>query len=223
MKKITIILCMLILTVSCSKPQKSPDFLFGSKLYNKYVDYYLKGEARLAENAFGNAESQFLRMDAMCNLSRIYIGRFVLDEGGAEQNILVKAEEYAKLGKCDAEISAIMYLSGEKYDKTFLPEPYKSQSDADSEKLVKLSENKDYPDYTKTRFLRKAAIDYIVGNPAKAEELAEKALVTDRFNGWSLNILRDLIIIKASYEKQNKDTEEIIKRIELIKSVLNKK
>ncbi len=49
MRRIIILLCITALVVSCgSKPKKSPDFLFGSKLYSKYVDYYLKGEARLA-------------------------------------------------------------------------------------------------------------------------------------------------------------------------------
>lgn len=223
MKKITIILCAAFLLVSCSKPQQSPDFLYGSKLYEKFVNYYLKGEARLAEHAFAGAEAQFLQVDSMCNLSRLYIGRYVLDEGGNEQNILKKSAEYAKLGGCEAENAVILYLSGEKYDRTLLPEPYRSSAGADAGKLASLSEDKDFPDYTRTRLLRRAAIDYIVGNPEKSEELANSALVMDKFNGWSLNILRDLIIIKTSREKQSKENEDIIKRIELIKTVLNKK
>lgn len=223
MRKILIFICMAVLLASCSKPQKSDDFLYGSRLYNNFADYYLKGKARLAEHNFALAENQFLRMDAMCNLSRMYIGRYVLDEGGNEKNVLLKAKEYAKLSDCKHELAAADYLLGEKYDKESLPEPYKSISGADKEKLVSLSEDSEYPDYTKTRLLRRAAIDYIVSSPAKAEELANKALVIDRFKGWSLNILRDLTIIKTSRAKQGKDTEDIIKRIELIKAALNKK
>jgi len=223
MKKILIIICIASALTACSKPKKSSDFLFGSKLYNKYVEYYLKGQPRLAERAFANAENQFLKMDAMCNLSRIYIGRYVLDEGGREDSVLLKSSEYASLGDCKSELESIKYLSGEKYDKKLLPSPYSEIAEADSEKLVKLSDNKEFADYTKTRLLRAAAIGYLVSNPVKAEELAEKALVTDKFNGWSLNILRDLIIIKSAREKQKKKTEDIKKRIELVKAVLGKK
>lgn len=192
-------------------------------MYSKYVDYYLKGEARLAEMAFASAENQFLKMDAMCNLARIYIGRYVLDEGGEEKSILDKAVSYAKIGECLPESEAVKYLSDEKYDIKLLPEPYSQMADADNDKLIKLAEDKKLADYTKTRILRKVAIGYIVSNTSKAEELAGKALVIDKFNGWSLNILRDLIIIKTSREKQGKDNQDINTRIELIKAALSKK
>ena len=220
---VTSLTLLMIMITACSKPVKSPDFLFGSKLYNKFTDYYLKGEPRLAEMAFASSESQFLKMDAMCNLARIYIGRYVLDEEGDEQNILVKAGEYAKLGKCPEESEAVKYLSGNEYDKKLLPEPYASLAGADNDKLVSISGGKKIPDHTKTRLLRTAANDYIMTNPELAYELADRALTTDRFNGWSLNILRDLIIMKAALEKQNKNTNQINKRIELINASLDKK
>lgn len=220
---VTLITSLMVMVSGCSKPPKSPDFLFGSKLYNKFVDYYLKGEPRLAEMAFAQSENQFLKMDAMCNLSRIYIGRYVLDEEGDEENILIKAGEYGKLGDCSSELEAIKYLSGEKYDKTLLPKPYEEISGADSEKLVSISEDKEMSGFTRTRLLRTAAEGYLLSDPAKAAELAERALTIDRFNGWSLNILRDLIIVKSSLEKQNKEIVEVNKRIELIKAALDKK
>lgn len=220
---ITLIISLMVVFSCCSKPAKSPDFLYGSKLYNNFTNYYLKGEPELAEMAFAKAEYQFLKMDAMCNLSRIYIGRYVLDEDNSEYNVLAKAKEYGKLGDCSSELEAIRYLSGEKYDKTLLPAPYNILAGADNEKLVSISEDKETSDYTKTRLLRKVAIDYLVTDPEKSFELAGKALVIDKFNGWSLNILRDLIIVKIALEKQGKETEEIIKRIDLIKVSLGKK
>ncbi|PLX69572.1 MAG: hypothetical protein C0603_01200 [Denitrovibrio sp.] len=224
MRKILILICVIALVMSCgSKPQKSPNFLFGSKLYSNFVNYYLKGEPRLAEMAFASAENQFLRMDAMCNLSRIYIGRFVLDEGGEEESGLSKARAYATLGECQSEIEAIKYLSDENYDKKLLPDPYAQIAGADKKTLVELTDDKKMANYTKTRLLRNVAIGYLVSNPTKSEELANKALVIDRFNGWSLNILRDLIIIKTSREKIGKNNEDINKRIKLIKASLNKK
>jgi len=223
MKKIIILVCITAALFSCSKPKQSKDFLYGSKLYNNFVNYYLKGEPRLAEMAFESAEMQFQKMDAMCNLSRIYIGRYVLDEANKETAVLERASRYAELGGCLPETEAIKYLSGEKYDKDILPEPYKSIGKGESETLIELAEKKDTADYTKTRLLRRAAIDYLISDPAKSEELGERALVTDRFNGWTLNILRDLIVIKSAREKQGKEINDIAARIKLIKNTLDKK
>ncbi|MGD9808455.1 MAG: hypothetical protein AB7E76_12225 [Deferribacterales bacterium] len=224
MRKTAVVFIISLMIFSCSsKEAQSPDFLYGSKVYANFVDYYLKGKPILAQAAFNKAEYQFLSMDAMCNLSRIYIGRFVLEEGGEDQTALEKANNYASLGSCQNEIEAVKYLSGVNYDKKLLPEPYSEIAGADGEKLINLSDNKELPDYTRTRLLRNAAIGYIMSDAPLAEELAERALVIDRFNGWSLNILRDLTIIKAAAEKQEKDTLDIEKRIGLVKAVLNKK
>lgn len=224
MRKLIVLMVILFALFSCSsKEAQSPDFLYGSKLYSNFVNYYLKGKPVLAESAFRKSEYQFLSMDAQCNLSRIYIGRYVLDEGGEDEAALKRADEYAVLGSCQSEKETVKYLSGVKYDKALLPAPYNDIAEADTEKLVKLSENDDFPDYTKTRLLRKAAIAYIMTDAAEAEKLAERALVLDRFNGWSLNILRDLIIIKTAADKQGKDLKDIEKRIGLVKAVLNKK
>ncbi|ADD68453.1 hypothetical protein Dacet_1689 [Denitrovibrio acetiphilus DSM 12809] len=224
MKKITVMILFAVLLGACaSKPAQSPDFIYGNKLYNNFVNYYLSGKARLAERAFHDAEEQFLRMDAMCNLSRIYIGRYVLDEAGEDLAALEKASEFASLGACTAEGETIKFLLGKSYEKSLLPEPYYYTAEADTEKIVSLSGDSDFPDYTRTRLMRRAAIDYIVTDPAKSEKLSEAAIVIDRFNGWSLNILRDLIIIKLAKEKMGQNTEDIKKRIELVKIVLPKK
>jgi len=224
MRKLFIYICVAFVVISCSgKPKQSPDFLYGSKEYGKFVDYYLKGKPRLAEASFARGEAQFLRMDELCNISRMYIGRFVLDETGEDMSTLDKSKEYAALGNCSSEMEAIKYLSGKKYDKELLPEPYSLIIGADGEKLIKLSESDKLLDYTRTRLLRRAAIGYIVSSPDKAVSAAEEALVLDRFNGYSLNILRDLIIIKSAKEKLGEDTDGIKKRIRLIKAMLDKK
>ena len=224
MRKITVVFIMSLVLLSCSsKEAQSPDFLYGSKLYANFVNYYLKGKPILAQTAFNKAEYQFLRMDAMCNLSRIYIGRYVLEEGIDDKTALSKAAEYASLGSCQKELEAVKYLSGDNYNKELLPEPYSDTAGASGEELLRLSDNEEFPDYTRTRLLRSAAIGYIVSDAPLAEKLAERALVIDKFNGRSLNILRDLTIIKTSAEKQGKNTLDIEKRIELVKAVLNKK
>jgi len=224
MRKLITLTIILFALFGCgSKEVQSPDFLYGSKLYNNFVNYYLKGKAKLADQAFLEAENQFLKMDAMCNLSRIYIGRFVLEEGGKDLAALDRAGEYASLGSCKKEKEAVKYLLGKEYDKELLPEPYSQIDGADNKKLVTLSDNKEFPDFTKTRLLRTAAIGYIVSDAEQAQTLAERALVLDRFHGWSLNILRDLTIIKTAMRKQGKEIEDIEKRIELVKTVVGKK
>lgn len=224
MRKLLILFTIVITISGCgAKEAQSPDFLYGSKLYNNFVQFYLKGKTRLADMAFANSENQFLKMDAMCNLSRIYIGRLVLEEEGMDDAVLSRAIEYAKIGKCESESVVISFLQGEEYDKKVLLEPYSLIAGAKADELVNVAGDDKLPGYTRTRLLRKAALQYISSDPSKAEITAEAALVIDRFHGWSLNILRDLTIIKVAREKSGKDFKDINKRIELVKTVLSKK
>jgi len=220
---ILLIAISLVIAGCGSKPKQSQDFVFGSQLYGKFTNYYLKGEARLAEHSFRAAESQFLKIDGLCNLSRIYIGRFVLDEGQGEVGVLERASEYARLGKCENEREIILYLMGKDYEKRFLPEPYRSVAGAGREYVEFLAGSNRFPDVTRSRLYRRASVAYLKSRPSYARGLAEKALEIDKFYGWSVNILRDLIIIRSSLVKEEKDTADIDKRIKLIRLALDKK
>ncbi|MCD8553022.1 hypothetical protein [Seleniivibrio sp.] len=224
MKNLIIILTAAVLLYSCaSKPQSSPDFLYGSRFFNVYMENYLKGEPKVAESYFYKAEAQFRKVDSLCNLSRIYLGRYVLEEGEEDPAVLELAKKYADLGACEEEQQSVLYLTGQKYDGNKLPEPFRTIEGTDREKLAYIATDSKFDDVTKTRLLRKAAIDYIIDNPKRSEELAEKALELDKYHGWSLNLLRDLIIIKNARIKQGKNADDIATRIELIKSVMVKK
>jgi len=218
-----IILTLSALLYSCaSKPESSPDFLYGSRFFNVYMENYLKGEPKVAESYFYKAEAQFRKVDSLCNLSRIYLGRYVLEEGDGDPAILETAKKYADLGACEEEQQSALFLGGQTFDKDKLPEPFKSIQGADREKIADMADNSKFDDVTKTRLLRNAAIGYIIDSPERSEELAEQALVIDKYHGWSLNLLRDLIIIKNARMKQGKNTDDIATRIELIKSVMIK-
>jgi hypothetical protein len=214
------VICLML--ASCGGEKKSADFLYGSRLYEKFVGYYLRGEARLAERAFANAETQFMKTDSVCNISRMYIGRYVLDEGGEDLSILDRAMVFAELEKCLPEIESIRYLSGEKYDKNILPEPYRMEAGLDAKGLAELAGDKKLADYTRSRLYRKASVSLLKDSPDESAEYAGLALEIDKFNGWSLNILRDLMIIKFCLQRQGLETKEINKRIELLKTVLDK-
>jgi hypothetical protein len=224
MRKLILISTVSFLLFSCgSKPVSSPDFLYGSRFFNVYMENYLKGEPKVAESYFYKAEAQFRKVDSLCNLSRIYIGRYVLEEGDGDKAVLETAKKYADLGTCEEEQQSVLYLSGQTYDKSKLPEPFDSTAGADRERIAGIATDSKFDDITKTRLLRKAAIDYIIDSPEKAEQLAEKALDIDKYHGWSLNLLRDLIIIKNARIKQGKNADDIATRIELIRSVMVKK
>ncbi|WP_303850325.1 hypothetical protein [Seleniivibrio woodruffii] len=223
MRNLIIILTLSALIYSCAgKPESSPDFLYGSRFFNVYMENYLKGEPKVAESYFYKAEAQFRKVDSLCNLSRIYIGRYVLEEGDGDPAVLETAKKYADLAACTEEQQSVLFLSGQKYDKDKLPEPFRSIQGADREKIADLADRSEFDDITKTRLLRNAAIGYIIDSPVRSEELAEQALAIDKYHGWSLNLLRDLIIIKNARIKQGKNTDDIATRIELIKSVMVK-
>lgn len=224
MKKIIIAMATVAILASCvSKSQSSEEFLYGSKLYNEFQEYYLKAEPALADAAFTKAEAQFQKIDSVCNLSRIFIGRYTLDEAGTDATSLEFAKKYAQIGNCEEEQQVINFIEQKPFDKNKLPEPYISINGQSTDELVKSVEKNKFDDITGTRLLRNAAIGYIIKNPAQAESLAGKALTLDKYHGWSLNILRDLIILKDAMEKQNKDTADIDARIKLVKLHMIKK
>ena len=224
MKKLAILITAALLAVSCaSKEKSSEDFLYGSRLYNQFMEYYLKGDAKLADYNFYKAEEQFLKVDGMCNLSRLYLGRYIIQETEDDSASLEVAKKYADAGKCEEENNLIAYFSGKQYNKGLLPEPYKTISKLSGEKLYDAAFDDDFDDITRTRLLRKVSIGYIMQNPSLAEDIAQEALDIDKQRGWSLNIMRDLIVIKSARDKQNKDSADIDTRIRLIKTQLIKK
>lgn len=224
MKKLIILIASAAVIASCaSKPQSSEEFLYGSKLYNEFQEYYLKGEPELADAAFLKAEAQFQKVDSVCNLSRIYIGRYTLDEAANNTQALDTARRYAEIGSCTEEQQVLNFIEQKPFDKDKLPEPYATINGLSTEAIISKAENDKFDDITSTRLLRNVAIGYIISNPAQAEEIMQKALTVDKYHGWTLNILRDLIIIKSAMEKQNKDTDDIEARIKLVKLHMIKK
>ncbi len=224
MRKLIILTAAALLVFSCGSKQKSaPDFLYGSKLYSQFQMYYLKGDAKLADYNFYKSEAQFMKVDSVCNLSRIFIGRFVIQETGEDTASLEVAKKYAEAGRCSEENNIIAYLENKDFDKDKLTEPYSTINKLSLKEMASADVNSYFDDVTKTRLLRKASINYIMQNPALSEEIAQKAIAIDKLNGWSLNILRDLIIIKEARLKQNKEVKDIETRIQLIKTQLIKK
>lgn len=223
MKKLILISAALLLISCGAKPKSTQEFMYGSRLYNQFQENYLKGEAKLADYNFYKSEEQFMKVDSLCNLSRIYIGRYVIDETGSDSASMELAKRYAEVGGCQEELAAVGYLTGNKYDKSLLPEPYKTINGLDTEELLYAAKYDKFDDITKTRLLRKAAIDYIMLKPELSEQIAMQAAEIDKARGWTVNILRDLIITKIARKKQNKDIRHIETRIELLKSQLIKK
>lgn len=224
MKKMIMLLSLIVLLSGCGAKQKSSqDFLHGSRLYHQFQESYLSGDPKLADYNFYKAEAQFQRVDGICNLSRIYIGRYVIQETENDIPALEMAKKYAETAGCAEELNAVNFFMKKDFKAELLPEPYKSINGLSGEKLIKAAESDKFDDITKTRLLRKAAIDYIMTNPALSEDVAGNALAVDKLHGWSLNILRDLIIMKNACEKQNKDCRNIETRIELVRTQVIKK
>lgn len=224
MRKLILLLTLAVAVSACgSKPKSSPDFLHGSRLYQQFQEYYLKGDPKLADYNFYKAEAQFQRVDSVCNLSRIYIGRYVIQETESDNDALIVAKKYAEAGDCAEEINAVDYFMKKDFNIDILSEPYKSINGLTGEKLARAAESDKFDDITKTRLLRKAAIEYILTNPVLSEEIAGRALSIDKLHGWSLNILRDLIIIKNACEKQSRDCRDIETRINLVRTQVIKK
>ena len=224
MKKAIIVIIITIMSVSCTKVKQSEDFLHGDRLYFKFVDHYLSGEPRLAEFNFYKGISVFRRMDSVCNISRFYIARYVLDEEGPEFSLIENAEDFARLGKCSAESEVARYLAGRDYDIKKLAEPYNLIAiflkEHDDGKLISYAENEKTQRYSASRIYRFLAKHYLISNPDKAFGLAKKAHEIDKFNGWTLNLYRDLKLMISARKNSGGEYEHLNTRKDILEKTL---
>ncbi len=217
----------LFLVLGCSSKKYSSGYLYGEKLYDSYIDLYLKGNRELAELNFYKSVSVFAERDDMCNISRLYISRYLLAEDYGEKTYLIKAEKYAVLKNCETEKNLINFLFHSDYNVDILNDLYVAYSHflktGEVSDLEKALANKKLNDSAKSRFYRILANNYIKSDIKRAGEYIDLAYEIDTFNGWTLNILRDLKLKLKICENTKYKCESIKKRILFIKNKLNKK
>jgi hypothetical protein len=227
MKKLIIIILCLFTAVACGGKKLSGEFLYASNLYSTSTDYYLKGEQLLADISFYKSVDAFQRMDDLCNISRLYIGRYVLSEDNASAEDLVTANRYASLDSCEEEKTVIAFLSGNEYDADLLEEPYsllaKTYEDNKTGRLVSYAGGEKTPKETASRLYRFSAAKMASSEPEEACELLKTARELDSLQGWTLNIYRDLNLMLSVCKDNSIDKEQISKRSELLRQILIKK
>jgi hypothetical protein len=224
MRKLLILFTITIFFVACSSKRVSQSYSLGEDFFLKYIDTYLQG-LPVCEVYFLKSVDTFQKRDDFCNLSRIYLAKYILNEENKDEEIISKAYFYADNGNCSSEKNLINYHLNREFDTDILPQYYKiylkTVKNGNYEDLSKkLSES---PDYFLTRILRESAIQILEKNPKLAVSLVEDAHEIDTFNGWTLNLYRDLLLLKKSYEVQGLNTEKIDVRIENLKVKLHKK
>ncbi|UOD34159.1 hypothetical protein DSN97_08335 [Deferribacteraceae bacterium V6Fe1] len=218
MKKLGVVLIIIFAVFGCTSKKISPVYLEGESLFEKYIDNYLKGK-QVSEVYFNKAVNVFQRADDFCNLSRLYLSRFVLNEENIDTKSLESAEFFADTGKCRDEKNIINYLTDKEYILEKLPEHYR--------KYIKHKKSKKYdgledilsaaPEYFTSRILRKTARE---SEGRKALILVDEAYQIDRFNGWTLNIYRDLKIKREIMLKMGSDISDIDVRLRNLGNIL---
>lgn len=217
----------LFIIFGCSSKKYSPEYLYGENLYNNYINLYLKGNIELAELNFYKSINVFVKLDDMCNISRMYISRYLVEENYDDFDYLIKAKQYAMLKDCNQENNLINFLTHSDYDASMLEDIYTAHSNflktGEVSDLEQILENRSINDSAKSRFYRILANNYISSDTLKAEKYIDLAYAIDTHNGWTLNILRDLEVKLKICENMNNECGSLRKRILLIKNILDKK
>jgi len=218
MKQTFMILIITVFLFSCSSKKISPVYQEGESLYEKYIDNYLKGN-RVSSVYFDKAVNIFQRNDDFCNLSRIYVSRFLLNEEYKDTKALEDARFFAENGRCSEEDNFLNFVEGKEYEITKLPEYY--------QKYLKIIKQNNYnnikekfaefPEYFVSRVLRNEAA--LLMNETGLM-LIDEAYQIDRFNGWTLNIYRDLLIKIKIMNKLGKNTDKDEIRVKNLESIL---
>jgi len=205
----------------------SPEYLYGKRMYERYVDLYLKGDFDLASRSFYKSMKSFQNRDDMCNISRLFISRYFVDEDYDNYKYLDKAEKYASLKECRSERNLIRLLKGQECNEDYLSKLSRAYAEfresGESAELLSELDTKQTHDSAKSRFYRLLALNKIDSDIAKAEKFVEKAHEIDSFHAWKLNIYRDLRLkFKICKEKNNVSCDNLKIRMEMISNRLGK-
>ena len=213
---------LILLVTNCSSTKYSDSFIYGEKLFTNFINSYLKGDD-VAEVFFLKSVDTFQRSDDFCNLSRIYLTKFLLNEEEHDEKSFTQGKLYAENGECIKETNLFEFYGGGKFDENLFDSYYESYlkilNKNDIQELLK--ENDNFPDYFHSRVLRSFAKSGYTDKKTKIK-LIEKALEIDRFNGWTLNLLRDYSLLKEFYDSEEK-ISQITAKIELLREKLHKK
>jgi len=221
MKKLVIII--LIFITGCASKKLSDNFLAAERYYENYIKYYNTGDLKLAELNFLKSVDLFQKSDDICNLARIYIGKYILED---DNQSLDYAKRYSIMGKCDNEINSIDYLTGQKYSYDKLPESLKIQARTfkNADEIIRLLSKSKIPDYSKSRLYRDFSRRFLNnGLLNEADKLIDFAIEIDRFNGWTFNIKSDLILKKEICKNRNDECKYIDERLDIISNKLIRK
>lgn len=229
MKKMLIVLALLTTVISCGKKQNTTEYVYAASMHRDYATYYYKGNFPVADFTFYKGVDAFVRMDSMCNVSRMYITRYIIAEESSIIADLENAFAYAEIGNCYEEMLITGFLQGDTIENTNnLEKPFSLI--ADFQRTGKYSSLEYYAesqigtdDSSAVRIYRLIANSILDKEPKKAFELAEKARHIDSAYGWTLGLSRDLEIMIKSNAKQGKETSDLIERKKLIDAKLTKK
>ncbi|QAR33378.1 hypothetical protein EP073_08185 [Geovibrio thiophilus] len=226
MRKLILITALLIAAAACGQKQKSSsEYIYAASLHKNYSSYYYKGQRKMAEITFYKAVDAFQRMDSVCNISRLYITRYVLAEQDAAGEDLAKAAAYAETGGCGGEKALTGFLTGDNVtDSDSLEEPFSLIAEFEQtgkySDVLSYAENKSTLSDSAVRLYRLVAAKITETEPEKAYELAEKARIIDSTYGWTLGLSRDLDIMIKAYGKLGRDASALIERKRLIDAKL---
>ncbi len=211
--------------VACSSSKKTSIPLSSAHLkYNKYIELKLKGESRLASAYFDKVAVSYIKLDRMCDLSRLYISKYIFNLPEKDSKVISIAYNYAKSGKCNNEENILNYLAGKDYDIDKLEIPFKIYASYKKNNNIEILfdgiDNDELTDYAKTRLIRYTVKQIIDKDIDKADELIKQAKEIDSFNGWTALIYKDLLLMKQICSKSKTDCVYLDKRIELISNIL---
>ncbi|MGA1847170.1 hypothetical protein [Deferribacter abyssi] len=214
-----IFIILLTFVVSCSKTAKySEYFTIVSGYLESYVKTVLKGNFKLAESFFKKAEKELFLADDYCNLARIYIKRYFIEEEFSENSkfYLNKANDFVNLSMCTEEKKIVNGLLKINLDSKTTIEFYnyyfaylKSGDEID---LLGYLERYEVPDYVKSRVFRRLARDSFMKNLKKAEYYIKRAYMIDTFNSYSIYLLEDLKLMYIVCVKKGGVCDNLEKR-----------
>ncbi len=227
MIKVSILIAIIFLTISCaSKPE--PDFMsVGLNLADRAVDYTLEGDNIMSDYTYSRAITHFRNMGRFCDMSRVSLLMYIINPYDSNNAKLDDASAFALLGACKTELNIVNLLTEKPYDYSLLKEPYKSfakfKEKGEISYLKRIANSKEYSDRVRSSFYRLIANTILDENPADALKFINKTLVIDSKHSWTVNILENEKIILKAYKNLGYQTDIIEERVKILTNTLIEK
>lgn len=225
-KRVFILVAVVLFAAGCAGKARPKDMELGITLADRAMNYTLQGQQKMALFTYNRAVAKFRDMGRFCDMSRVAITHFTLDNFTNEDS-LEDARAFAILGECGEEMNVVAFLADKPFVMRKLPEPYRAFAEYKKTGnilyLKSLASSANTSDKIKSLVYRRIAEALLEENPKEAIKYVKEAQVIDEKLAWTRNLIDDEKIMLEALKKLELPTGIVEERIKIFEQAIKEK